>query len=196
MKKFLLAAFVMCSLIVPSFAFDLTAEYGTGLLDSIVVRTPVFGGLSINAGLDFKSVNTVIEVPEMKTNWTGTVYMPLVGIDYKIMDNSDVSVSIGSNFLFVIPVGNVDYSDEFSSDNGESAETAMNDAIKETIKNYSSMVFDVYARSNYAVSNNFNIFGTCGFKGLGATMDPEDSKTGLGLQTLYTKAGIAFDFSI
>jgi len=193
MKKIILAAFVMLTFVTPSFAFDFTAEYGLGVMDSIVLRTPLSEDLSLNFGMDYKSVNLVNEVSgynnSSKMSIIGSIYMPLFGLDYKMYSKEALSVSLGTNILFVIP-------DAYVELDNDDEENATNDFIDDNLKNFSSMVLDVYARTNYTVTNDFNVFGTFGFKGVGITLDPDGDKNGLGLNSLYTKVGIAFDFSI
>lgn len=194
MKKFLLAAFLMLAIVSPSFAIPFTTEYGMGMFDTITVRTPIGGDLSLNLGLDYKAINTVMDFGPSKTVIDGAVYMPLIGVDYKFFQDEALSVSAGTNILFVIPTAEAQYSDDWSGDKGESQEEDMNEQIDDTLKNFSSMVLDVYARTNYAVAADFNVFSTFGFKGIGATLDPDGSEFGLGLHTLYTKIGLAYDF--
>ena len=192
MKKFLLAAIVMLAFAMPSFA--MTTEYGIGTFESITVRTPIGDNLKLNLGVDYKAVNTIVEMNamNMKTNVNGVVYMPLIGVDYGIYQKENLSVSLGANLMFIIAQGNVSYSDN-SADGGNATEEAMNDQIEEFLKNFSSMILDVYARTNYKVAQDLSLFSTFGLKGLGATYDPDGAKYGLGVQTLYTKIGVAYD---
>ena len=92
MKKMLLAALVMLTLAMPTFAMDFATEYGVGMVDSIMIKAPLGGDLSLNVGLDYKAFNTIIETNwnNIKTNAHGTVYMPLIGLDYKVLKKAEL----------------------------------------------------------------------------------------------------------
>lgn len=178
MKRFIIGLLIVLSYTSLSFA-NMSIAYKFGDASGVKFGWN-FGNFKAIAGMDYKGIDlSVTPVSRIATTGSLDVYMPSIGGEWYFPVSENLSLYLGSTYMFIIPKANGTISDDYQ--------------INKKFNSLNLRTMDFYLGSHYALSPNFGIDGTYGFVLMNANYSgtPE---TNIFLKSIHTQLALVYNF--